>query len=295
VGSVASPAMIDLVVIGGLSGAGRTAAAGVLEDLGWYVVDNLPTSLVEKIVELVSAPGSQIGRLALVAGRQHAELVSKVHALRAEGHRVRVVFLDAETSVLVRRYESTKRVHPYASEEHHGVLEAIESEREQVEPLRSVADLVIDTSGLNIHELKTRLVAAFSEDVPDAPGLRLAIESFGFKNGLPLDADMVLDARFLPNPFWVPELKPLSGRDAAVRAYVLDAPAAEGFVAKVDDLLASLLPAYEAEGRSYLTVAIGCTGGRHRSVAVAEELARRLSTRGWVPRVSHRDLARGDA
>lgn len=284
--------MTDIVVIAGLSGAGRTAAAGVLEDLGWYVVDNLPTSLVEKIVELASAPGAQIARLALVAGRQHAELVDKVRSLRESGMRVRVVFLEAGTPELVRRYESTKRRHPFAVEADHGVLEAIELERSQVDPIKAIADLVIDTSHLNIHALKARLVDAFGSDEPEAGQLQLAVESFGFKNGLPLDSDIVMDVRFIPNPYWEKELRPLTGQDHAVREYVFSKPGVEEFVDRLDGLLASLLPHYRDEGKAYLTIAIGCTGGRHRSVAVAEELARRLTVRGFAPRVIHRDIGR---
>jgi UPF0042 nucleotide-binding protein len=283
--------MTDIVVIAGLSGAGRTAAAAVLEDLGWYVVDNLPTSLVEKIVELASAPGGQFDRLALVAGRQHQELVDKVMSLRAAGNHVRVLFLEADTPQLVRRYESTKRRHPYAIADDHGVLEAIELERAEVGRVKAIADLIIDTSNLNIHELKTRLVAAFGGDEPTAGQLQLAIESFGFKNGLPLDADIVMDVRFLPNPHWNDQLRPLTGFDQAVRDYVLETAAGQAFLDRFDDLLASVLPAYQAEGRSYLTVAIGCTGGRHRSVAIAEELARRFRDRGVAVRTSHRDVA----
>lgn len=284
--------MTEIVVIAGLSGAGRTAAAGVLEDLGWYVVDNLPTSLVEKIVELASVPGAQIARLALVAGRQHTELVDKVRSLREAGNRVRVVFLEAGTPVVVRRYESTKRRHPFAVEADHGVLEAIELERAQVEPVKAIADLVIDTSDLNIHELKARLIDAFGGDEPSAGQLQLAIESFGFKNGLPLDADIVMDVRFISNPYWEKDLRPLTGQDEAVRSYVFSKAGVEEFVCRLDELLTSLLPHYQAEGKAYLTVAIGCTGGRHRSVAIAEELAKRLTDRDFTPRVIHRDISR---
>jgi len=284
--------MTDIVVIAGLSGAGRTAAAGVLEDLGWYVVDNLPTSLVEKIVELASAPGAQIARLALVAGRQHTELVDKVQLLRDAGKRVRVVFLEAGTPELVRRYESTKRRHPFAVEVGHGVLEAIELERAQVDPVKAIADLIIDTSDLNIHELKTRLVDAFGDDEPAAGQLQLAVESFGFKNGLPLDSDIVMDVRFIPNPYWEKDLRPLTGQDEEVREFVFAKPGVKEFLDRLDGLLGSLLPHYQDEGKAYLTIAIGCTGGRHRSVAVAEELARRLAERGFAPRVIHRDIGR---
>jgi RNase adapter protein RapZ len=290
--SVQSAGVTEIVVIAGLSGAGRTEAAGVLEDLGWYVVDNLPTSLVDKVVELASVPGSAAARLALVAGRQHAELVGKVGGLRAAGHRVRVLFLEAGTPELVRRYESTRRKHPLAAEADGGVLEAIQLERRLVEPAKAMADLIIDTSGLNVHELKAKLVDAFGDEEPVAGRLQLAIESFGYKNGLPLDADIVLDVRFLPNPYWREDLRGLTGRDVAVREYVLGQPATGPFLGRLEDLLVSLLPEYAAEGKSYLTVAIGCTGGRHRSVAVAEELASRLREHGYSPRVDHRDTPR---
>lgn len=282
--------MADILLITGLSGAGRSGAAAVMEDLGWYVVDNLPTSLVETIVELVSKPGSGIDKLALVSGRQHVEVLPRVAALRGEGHRVRVLYLDASTQALVQRYDATRRKHPLDAEAH-GLVEAIELERQHLEPVKTAADLVIDTSDLNVHQLKAKLVAAF-DDSADSQRLQIAVESFGYKHGLPLDADIVMDVRFLPNPHWDAELRPLTGHDDPVRAFVLGRPEAEGFLTRFEDLLASTLPAYEGEGRSYLTVAVGCTGGHHRSVAVAEELARRLRARGYAVRTGHRDISR---
>ncbi len=281
--------MADIVLITGLSGAGRSGVADVMEDLGWFVVDNLPTALIGTIVELAAKPNSDIERLALVAGRQHVEVLSKVGELRAAGHDVRVLFLDASTAELVRRYDATRRLHPLA-EHAAGLVESIELERTTLDPLRGAADLVIDTTDLNVHQLKERVVRAF--DSPRDSRLQVAVESFGFKHGLPLDADIVMDVRFLPNPHWEDDLRPLTGHDRKVRDYVLETAAGSGFVERFDDLLASLLPQYEAEGRSYLTVAIGCTGGRHRSVAVAEELAERLRGRGIAVRTSHRDVAR---
>ena len=281
--------MADIVLITGLSGAGRSGVADVMEDLGWFVVDNLPTALIGTIVELAAKPNSDIERLALVAGRQHVEVLSKVGELRAAGHDVRVLFLDASTAELVRRYVATRRLHPLA-EHAEGLVESIELERATLDPLRGAADLVIDTTDLNVHQLKDRVVRAF--DSPRDSRLQVAVESFGFKHGLPLDADIVMDVRFLPNPHWEDDLRPLTGHDQKVRDYVLETAAGSGFVERFDDLLASLLPQYEAEGRSYLTVAIGCTGGRHRSVAVAEELAERLRGRGIAVRTSHRDVAR---
>ena len=281
--------MADIVLITGLSGAGRSGVADVMEDLGWFVVDNLPTALISTIVELAAKPNSDIERLALVAGRQHVEVLSKVGELRAAGHDVRMLFLDASTAELVRRYDATRRLHPLA-EHAEGLVESIELERSTLDPLRGAADLVIDTTDLNVHQLKERVVRAF--DSPRDSRLQVAVESFGFKHGLPLDADIVMDVRFLPNPHWEDDLRPLTGHDQKVRDYVLETAAGSGFVERFDDLLASLLPQYEAEGRSYLTVAIGCTGGRHRSVAVAEELAERLRGRGIAVRTSHRDVAR---
>lgn len=281
--------MADIVLITGLSGAGRSGAAAVLEDLGWYVIDNLPTSLVDTIVELASQPGSHIEMLALVSGRQHVELLPKVAALRASGHRVRMVYLDATTSELVKRYDTTRRKHPL-HDESDGLVEAIELERRLLEPVHDAADLVIDTTDLNVHQLKAKLIDAFAD--VGAQRLQVAIESFGFKQGLPMDADIVMDVRFLPNPHWESALRPLTGHDPAVRDYVIERAQTSDFIDRFEPMLAALLPAYEAEGKSYLTVAFGCTGGRHRSVAVAEEVARRLRDRGVAVRVGHRDLAR---
>lgn len=281
--------MADIVLITGLSGAGRSGVADVLEDLGWFVVDNLPTALIGTIVELAAKPTSDIDRLALVAGRQHAEVLNKVGELRANGHDVHMVFLDASTPELVRRYDATRRRHPLADETD-GLVESIELERSMLEPVRNAADLVIDTSGLNVHQLKERIDHAF--DTPTGSRLQVAVESFGFKHGLPLDADIVMDLRFLPNPHWESDLRRLTGHDPKVRDYVLETAVGSEFVDRFDELLAMLVPQYQAEGRSYLTVAVGCTGGRHRSVAVAEELAARLRGRGVAVTASHRDLSR---
>lgn len=280
--------MASVVLITGLSGAGRSGAAAVFEDLGWYVVDNLPTSLVPTIVELAAKPGSGIERLALVSGRQHADVLPQVGAMRAAGHDVTLLFLDASTPVIVKRYDATRRKHPL-SEEAEGLLESIELERDRLGKVRDVADLVIDTSDLNIHQLKERLLAWF--ETSGSSRMQVAVESFGYKHGLPLDADVVMDVRFLPNPHWEEDLRPLTGHDPAVRDHVLETAMATAFLDRLDDLLANVLPAFEAEGRSYLTVAIGCTGGRHRSVAVAEEIARRFRERGVAVTTTHRDLA----
>ena len=282
--------MADILLITGLSGAGRSGAAAVLEDLGWYVIDNLPTSLVDTIVELVSKPGSDIERLALVAGRQHVELLPKVAALRASGHRVRMLFLDSSTNTLVKRYDATRRKHPLDGQDE-GLVEAIDLERELLQPVRSAADLVIDTTDLNVHQLKSKLLAAFDE-AGEGHRLQIAIESFGYKHGLPMDADIVMDVRFLPNPHWDDALRPLTGHDPAVRDFVLERAQASDFLDRFGELMQALLPSYEAEGKSYLTIAFGCTGGRHRSVAVAEELARRLRDQGFAVHTGHRDIGR---
>lgn len=281
--------MADILVITGLSGAGRSATAAVLEDLGWYVVDNLPTSLVDTIVELASVPGSAIERLALVAGRQHLELMPKVANMRAKGHRVRVLYLDASNAELVRRYEASRRRHPLAAEAA-GLLEAIQMERALLEPMKGDCDLVIDTTNLNVNQLKSKVLGSFDSEIHER--LQIAVESFGYKYGLPMDADIVMDVRFLPNPHWDDDLRPLVGLDPPVREFVLGRAQAGEFLDRLTSLIESVLPQYNAEGKSYLTIAIGCTGGRHRSVAIAEELARRIRESGQPVRVSHRDLAR---
>jgi RNase adapter protein RapZ len=280
----------DIVLITGLSGAGRSGAAAVLEDLGWYVIDNLPTSLVDTIVELASKPGSDIERLALVSGRQHIDVLPKVAALRGDGHRVRIVFLSATTAELVKRYDSSRRKHPLDAEAQ-GLVEAIELERSLLDPVRSAADLVIDTTELNIHQLKAKLIAAFDQ-TGDGQRLQIAVESFGYKYGLPLDADIIMDVRFLPNPHWEEALRPLTGHDRAVRDFVLERSHASQFLDQFESMMVTLVPAYEAEGKTYLTIAMGCTGGRHRSVAVAEDLAERLRARGIAVTTGHRDIAR---
>ena len=207
--------------------------------------------------------------------------------MRGAGHNVILLFLDSQTPALVQRYDATRRKHPFADASE-GLLEAIETERQLLEPVRAHADLVIDTTDLNVHQLKERLVAAFDE--PDREYLQIAIESFGYKNGLPLDADIVMDVRFLPNPHWDETLRPLTGHDPRVSDYVLEREASSVFLDNLETMLVDLLPRYKAEGRSYLTIAIGCTGGRHRSVAITEELSRRFAALGIAARTSHRDV-----
>ena len=284
--------MTDFVVITGLSGAGRSTAADVLEDLGWFVIDNMPVSLMPKVAELALQPASSTDRVAFVAGwnTAPAELNPMLDDLRRGGSRVRMLFLDAATDVLIRRYESSRRRHPASRGELLG--EAIEQERALIEPLRSAADVVVDTSDLNVHQLRDRVTELFADD-ESTTGMQVTVESFGFKHGLPPDVDMVFDCRFLPNPHWVEELRPQTGTDGPVRDYVLGSDLSAAFLERVEGLLDVLLPAFEAEGKAYLTLAFGCTGGRHRSVAVSEEVARRLRERGLAPGVVHRDIAKG--
>jgi len=280
----------DLLVITGLSGAGRSQAADDLEDLGWFVVDNLPIELLDKIVELGSGTGS-LSKLGLVIGptADPDAVLAEIRKLRLE-HRVRVLFLDASTPELVKRYGSSRRKHPL-DDGTSGIAATIERERALLEPVKAEADLVVDTSGLNVHQLKALITDTFSAE-ESASAMQISVMSFGFKHGLPLDVDMVMDVRFLHNPHWIEELRPLTGHDEPVRRYVLDQPITIEFVDRVVHLLDLLLPAYAAEGKSYFSLAIGCTGGRHRSVALAEEIARWLRENGHRPRVTHRDLHR---
>lgn len=284
--------MDELLVITGMSGAGRSEAAKHLEDLGWFVIDNLPLSLLDKVVELGQSGARATGRLALVVGpsTDHEDLVARLVEMRRSSHRVRVLFLDASTPVLVTRYGSTRRRHPL-DDGRGGVAEVIERERQILEGLKAAADLVIDTTDLTVHQLKARVVDAFAEG-DESPRMRITLTTFGFKYGLPLDVDVVLDVRFLPNPHWDEQLRPLTGLDAPVRGFVLGQPLASAFLDRLVPLLEVVLPAYAAEGKSYLNVAIGCTGGRHRSVAIAEEVASWMRERGLEPGVVHRDLTR---
>jgi UPF0042 nucleotide-binding protein len=278
-------------MVTGMSGAGRSTAAATLEDLGWFVIDNLPPSLITKVGELVGRPGSETERVALVVGRSGAEfedVLPALDSLEAGRDRVRVLFLDAADEVLVRRFEGTRRRHPQAAR---GVEESIAEERQLLEAIRARADIVLDTGELNVNQLRARIVELFGGDQADAR-MQTSVVSFGYKHGIPLDVDLLFDCRFLPNPHWVESLRPLSGLDRPVREYVLGQADTQAFLAKVDELLVMLVPAYIREGKSYLTVAIGCTGGRHRSVVLADALAERLATHGVAASAFHRDVDR---
>src|SRR5206468_4106893 len=248
---------IEFVVITGLSGAGRSQAADHLEDLGWFVIDNVPAPLIPKLVELVSLPASTKEKVALVvrSGDYEDEIRPALDAIRAQAARVRILFLDASTDVLVRRYESTRRRHPL---EGPSVAASIERERQLLEPVKAEADVVLDTSDLNVNQLRSWIFELFAGDTSDA-SVQASVVSFGYKHGLPLDVDMVFDCRFLPNPHWVESLRPLTGIDRPVRDYVLGQRDTRAFLKELDRLVGLLLPAFEREGKSYLSVGVGCT------------------------------------
>lgn len=283
--------MADILLIAGLSGAGRSQAADDLEDLGWFVVDNMPTELIDKVVE-IAAVGESLAKLALVVSTPTAQrdVVDVLKKLRLSGHRVRMLFLDATNAELVKRYGSTRRKHPLA-EGKSGVEEAITKERSLLEPVKAEADLVIDTTNLTIHQLKNQLGELFTDD-GELDTMQISVVSFGYKHGLPLDVDLVFDVRFLPNPHWDEDLRPMSGLDLPVRDFVMEQSLSVKFLDQLTGMLTLLLPAYKSEGKSYLTVAIGCTGGRHRSVVIAEQLKQWLIQSSHNPRVTHRDISR---
>ncbi|MFC5288008.1 RNase adapter RapZ [Actinokineospora guangxiensis] len=282
-----------VAVVTGLSGAGRSTAAKCLEDLGWFVVDNLPPELISTMVELGSQARGAITRIAVVMDvRSRAfthDLDAIIKDLDARGYKPRVLFLEATDDVLVRRFEQVRRGHPMQGEGR--LIDGIAAEREVLMPLRTDADLILDTSTLSVHQLRAKIEDAFGAD--SDVGTRVTVLSFGYKYGLPMDADLVMDVRFLPNPFWIPELKEQTGRDGDVRNYVLSQEGAEEFLDRYHELLRLIGAGFRREGKRYLTLAVGCTGGKHRSVAISEELARRLSDEdGMAVKVVHRDLGR---
>jgi UPF0042 nucleotide-binding protein len=280
-----------VVVVTGLSGAGKITAGRVLEDLGYYVVDNLPPALLLPMVEL-GARGDLRRFAAVVDVRSRAfssDLQEVLDMLADAGHRPRVLYVHARDEVLIRRYESNRREHPLQGNGR--LIDGITEERNLLTGIAGEADLWVDTSDLNVHQLRATLENAFAHE-GHVPRLTATVLSFGFKYGLPLDADLVVDARFLPNPHWVPELRPKTGRDPEVRDYVLGQEDAGEFLDRYTDVLRVLIPGYRREGKRYLTLAVGCTGGKHRSVAIAEEFARRLAAEGVAAVARHRDLGR---
>lgn len=283
-----------IAIITGLSGAGRTTAAKVLEDVGYFVIDNMPPQLLDRVVELATGPGSTVTRIALVIdvrGRHFfGDLRQTIRSLEERGLSVRVLYLEASTQTLVQRYEAARRAHPLAEGDR--IVDGITREKDLLAELRAEADLVVDTTSLNVHELRDRLIEAFGD--PDDVGMICNVISFGFKHGIPRDSDVVLDVRFLPNPHWVPELKPFTGLDAPVRDYVLGQPDTKEFLDRLYALLDLMVPAFQREGKRYVTIAIGCTGGQHRSVTLAQEVAAHIRglDSGVQVRVSHRDRTR---
>ncbi|HEV7934065.1 MAG TPA: RNase adapter RapZ [Actinomadura sp.] len=283
----------DIVIITGMSGAGRSTAAKSLEDLDWFVVDNLPPGLLATMADLGGRLQGAVPRIAVVVDvRSRAfttDLYTAIEDLEARGGQPRVVFLEAGDDELVRRFESVRRPHPLQGDGR--LVDGIAREREVLRQVRGEADLVLDTTGLNVHELRAKIVSFFGDDTGES-SLRATVVSFGYKYGLPVDADLVVDCRFLPNPHWVPELRPKTGRDQQVRDYVLGRRGAKEFLDAYTEVLRLLAEGYEREGKHYVTLAVGCTGGKHRSVAMAEQIAGRLRDEGIEVQVSHRDLGR---
>jgi RNase adapter protein RapZ len=287
------PEESELLVVTGMSGAGRTTAAHALEDHGWYVVDNLPPQMLGTLAELVSRMPDSLTRLAVVVDVRsknlHRDIKEALNGLRASAINFRVLFLDAADNVLVRRFEQGRRPHPLQGDGR--ISDGITAERELLAGLKDAADLVVDTTDMNVHTLATNITELFSDSGPIV--LRLNVMSFGFKYGLPVDANFVADARFIPNPHWVPALRPHTGLEKQVSDYVLVESGAEEFIKRFVYALEPVLEGYRQENKHYATIAVGCTGGKHRSVAVAEELAKRLAQ---LPRVKvavqHRDLGR---
>jgi len=282
----------ELVILTGMSGAGKASALKAFEDLGYYSVDNLPLELIPRFADLVRG-SSEIDRAALVIDVREGIRLERFPAILKKVRKVlstRVVFLEATEDSLIRRFSETRRPHPMGREE--TVVESIRKERRRLDPIRNVADIILDTTKFNVHELRAHINAQFEERGESERNLTISSMSFGFKNGVPTDADLVFDVRFLPNPHFVPEFRDLTGKDKKVAAYVQGFPQTKEFLEKTTDLLEFLLPHYIKEGKSYLTVAFGCTGGQHRSVFLAEEMKRRLEAAGYRVKATHRDMPR---
>lgn len=282
----------EILIVTGMSGAGRSTVADSLEDLGWYVVDNLPLALLKTLVDMADKSGGAIPRIAAVVDVRGRDLFEDIQSTVADLRKnasVRVVFLEATNDVLVRRYEAVRRPHPLQGDG--SLLDGITLERQRLEELREHSDVVIDTSAFNVHQLATTTRELFSEST--TPGLKLTIQSFGFKYGVPTDVDLVADMRFLPNPFWIPELRGETGLDASVREYVLSQLGAAEFLDRYVAALHPVLAGYQRENKRHATLAVGCTGGKHRSVAMTQELADRLARiEGVNVSVKHRDLGK---
>jgi UPF0042 nucleotide-binding protein len=282
----------EVLIVTGMSGAGRSTVGNALEDLGWYVVDNLPPQMIRPLVELAGRVGNTLPKIAAVVdvrgGQLFADLEQIIESLR-ENTPVRVLFLEATDAALVRRFEQVRRPHPLQGDG--TLLDGIGAERQRMLAMREASDIIVNTSDLNIHQLATKITDTFADS--ETPGVQLTVMSFGFKYGLPADADLVADMRFLPNPFWIPELRAHDGLDSEVSEYVFAQDGAEDFVELYARALVPVLAGYQRENKRHATIAIGCTGGKHRSVAVAERLARILRDQpGVAVSVKHRDLGR---
>jgi UPF0042 nucleotide-binding protein len=284
---------ITFVVITGLSGAGKSNAIKCFEDMGFFCVDNLPTTLIPTFADLVARTNHTITRVALGIDVREGEylmhLIDTLDELRGRGHALEVLFLEASEETLVRRYQETRRRHPLAADGN--VVDGIRAERKALSTMREVADRIVDTSALTVHQLKDLLIENYVAP-RQRTGLSVSLVSFGFKHGVPFDADLVFDVRFLPNPHFVETLRPLDGRDARVRQFILGHEESRELLRRLEDFLSFVLPAYQREGKAYLTVAVGCTGGRHRSVALVEELKGFLDRFGLAGSVIHRDIDR---
>ena len=282
--------MAEFLIIAGRSGAGRSEVAKSLDDLGWFVIDNLPTPLISKVAELALSPGSLRTHVALVVGSEGpAGTMAEITDLQKDPSiNTSVLYLTADEETLIRRYEESRRRHPYESVG--SLRESILAESEAIGILRGAADVEIDTSYLNVHQLGQRIEELFAVNL-QGKQMQIRLVSFGFKHGLPTDVDLVMDCRFLPNPYWVKGLKELTGIDNEVREFILSDPIAQKFLVKLTELLELLLPAYQEEGKSYLSLAVGCTGGQHRSVTIVNELERVLAELNYPAKASHRDLS----
>ncbi len=282
----------ELVIVTGISGAGKASALRAFEDLGYHAVDNLPLELLPEFAGIVGK-SKDVAKASIVVDVREGVTLDRLPEILIDIRKIiptRVVFLDAQDAVLVRRYSETRRPHPLGRSE--TVSRSIVEERQLLDPIRNLADTLIDTSTFNVHQLRANILDRFGHDEDQSKQLLVSCLSFGFKNGVPLDADMVFDVRFLPNPHFVPEFRKLTGLDPKVAAYVRKFPQTTEFLGKVTDLLLYLLPHYVKEGKSYLTVAFGCTGGQHRSVMMAEEMSRRLKKSGYQVKSIHRDMPR---
>ncbi|MBE7029935.1 MAG: RNase adapter RapZ [Ruminococcaceae bacterium] len=285
---------MKFVVITGMSGAGKSSAIRILEDMGYYCIDNMPPMLFSKFAELCSQSDSKIDKVAFVidlrGGELFKEAYSSVAALEQAGNKCEILFLDADDGILVKRYKESRRKHPLATEGR--LLEGIEQERELLAEIRSKADYVVNTSDMSAKTLKEYITNLFEQEYDEAKSLSVNVVSFGFKYGIPLDSDLMFDVRFLPNPFYVPELKPLTGLDARVSGYVKQWPQTKEFTERMNDMLGFLMPHYIEEGKSQLTISIGCTGGKHRSVTLANEAYKYLVSKGYRAILTHRDISR---